>query len=491
MNWVTPGLDELVELEPEANPVRFHAEGGSFNHYGPVIHAGGSGAGVGNVTAHELNHYWLHSSTPYGVVLDELGELACRQTIVYCVSLYKAGERIPIPAIDVARADRDGALSIPSQALIRSLVRTQVVPWTHDVLLENWFEGMDLGSVRNADLATILRWLIDYEDRSRAIRSDEELFIDSPPPFSDYQRRFVLSWAKLLDGQMHPAFPVIGSTEARPFGGQHLFEASAQLVEHVDEAFWAGATRSIANLYWGLFALFVKRYPSTVDSEDGFRSVVSTFMAIVDLALFTPVGRVYGRLRDDSMNWLDLHPGWRLEQILDVLQPDDWLEGDDDGRRLQSRLSMRLVWPPPDRFLELGSRLAPATHDLARHAAACRLRLDADDRMIVDAWFNPERLLPLLKEHYPVFIRESGTQRGGADIKTRLQPLMSYSVASFAWMVMRNGALDWPALFPPGLDFGTFFDNVHSYDDLIDMYRGGAPFYSDDAFCAASELLST
>lgn len=492
MSSATPTLDDLVELERDARPLRSHSEGGSFSHYGPTIHAPrGADSTAANITAHELNHYWLHSSTPYGAVLDELAELAGRETIQYCAGLYNDGQPIPMPAVEVARAFKERRISSERFGRLRSLAGRHVVPWTHDVLLENWFEGRDLRSVRSADLARLLRWLIDYEDRSRAMRPDEELFTDPPPPFADYQRRFVLFWASFLDSNERPAFPTIGTREAgaRPLGAQHLFEACAQQVERVDETFWNRAPRSVLDLYWGLFASFVANYPGTADSADGFRSVVSTFMVVADLALFIPVGRVYGRLREDSMRWEDLHPGWRLQQLLNVLTPGDWLEGvDDQAPRLQSRLSIALGWPQPDQFLALGARLAPATHDLARHAAACRMRLEEGDRLIVGAGFDAGRLEPLLMNHYPIFIRASETTLGGTDIAGRLHPLVSYSLASFAWMVMREGNLRWRDLFPPGLDFTHLFDNVNNYEDLISMYRDIVPFYPDEAFCSVNEL---
>jgi hypothetical protein len=488
---LTTPLDDLVELEPDAHPLRFHSEGGSFSHYGPLMYVPeGAEAVVGNVTAHELNHYWMHSSTPYGAVLDDLAELAARETILYCVSLHREGLPIPIPAVDVCRAFREQRLSSEQFALLRSLAEKHVVPWTHEVLLENWFEGRDLNSVRNANLPKLLRWLIDFEDRSRAIRSDEELFSEKPPEFSDYQRRFVLLWADALETEERPAFPSIGlETGSVPLGAQHLFEVCAQQMEQVDEAFWDGASLQLKNLYWGLLGAVMQHYPGNVESEAGMRSVISTLMTIADLALFVPVGRVYGRLREDSMNPRDLHPGWRFEVLLDKLSSEDWLEGiDERAPRLQQRLRERAGWPSSDRFLELGAGLVPTNHDDARHAAACRMRLDASDRLIAGPGFDAARLEPLLRDHYPIFIKGSETIVGGTNTGEKLRPLMSYSLASFAWMVMRKGELSWQKLFPPRLDFTGLFENISSCEELIALYREIDPFYPDEAFCGADEL---
>ncbi|HUC06903.1 MAG TPA: hypothetical protein VMR96_02340 [Solirubrobacterales bacterium] len=269
---MTSSLDDLVELELDARPLRLHAEGGSFSHYGPLMYAPeGADTVVENVTAHELNHYWMHSSTPYGAVLDELAELAGRETILYCVTLHREGQPIPTPAVDVARAFREQRLSSEQYPLLHTLAERHVVPWTHEVLLENWFEGRDLASVQTASLPKLLRWLIDFEDRSRAIRSDEELFAKEPPEFSDYQRRFVLSWAKALETLKRPAFPSIElETGSVPLGAQHLFESCAQQMEQVDEAFWDGVSLRLKNPTGACLVPWSSATPGTSRAKPAF-----------------------------------------------------------------------------------------------------------------------------------------------------------------------------------------------------------------------------
>ena len=83
------------------------------------------------------------------------------------------------------------------------------------------------------------------------------------------------------------------------------------------------------------------------------------------------------------MNWLDLHPGWRYVRLVNAIRDDEWLEGADESvPRLQWKLSSRLGWPAPLRFLELGASLADATAQIGRHAAAVRLRLEEPDHLL-------------------------------------------------------------------------------------------------------------
>ena len=59
--------------------------------------------------------------------------------------------------------------------LLEQLVEQFVVPWSHDAFLERWLEGANAKAVRETRLGRTLRWIVDYEERSRAFRPDSEL----------------------------------------------------------------------------------------------------------------------------------------------------------------------------------------------------------------------------------------------------------------------------------------------------------------------------
>lgn len=492
------GETELVDIEMGVNPFRRHPGSGGFSHHGPVLFAPDRGSlSDANVAAHELSHFWLHSSTPYGLVLDELSEIQTMNALRYCESFHQSDERVPIAAVDLGRAVLNQELESTRFPHLADAITNHVVPWTHDVFLELWLEGANTKSVREGHLPKILRWLVDFEERSRAFRPDEHLFEDVPRSFSDYQRTFVRWWADWLDrGDIRSgsAYPTISSTsgerEPEPFGARHLMEAQAQLAEHPDGDFWRGADTALRRLYWGTFASFVGRFPGEADTDEGFQSLASTFAALVELALFTPVGRVYGRFREDSMTWLDLHPGWRYIRLVNTLKDQDWIEGIDEAApRLQWQLSRRLRWPAPDRFLELGAELSPVTGELTRHAAACRRRLEEPDRLVYAVAMDADRVGEFLNSYGPILIRESSSAVIGSTVKERLQRLLSYALATVAWNVMRQGQLRREELFPPGLDFANVFDNIKSQEEFMPMLYEALPYLQDDAFCPVEELL--
>lgn len=494
---MTTTRDDLVENDVVTAFRLQHLDGGSFDHNGPIITTPPGGEPtVEDITAHELSHFWLHASTPYGLILDELGELQKRATLEYCARLYRADYRIPIAAYDVAH-ELFAAPPTESDAyrsLLRQLAIDHVVPWTHDVLLERWLEGLNLRTVRAARLDRMLHWIVDFEERSRAVRPDTELFADVPPDFSDYQRNFVRWWGNAVaeDPSRWPAHPTIGpiAGEMQPLGGRHLFETHAQLSETVDEPFWQTAPEDHRSLYWGLLGAFVRRYPGGVHDEDSYTSMVTTFAAVVDLALLVPVGRVYGRMREDGMNWLDLHPGWRFEQLLGALRDDDWLQDTGDAvRKLLGSLSSRCGWRPPDRFYELGASLEPVTTEVARHAAACRARLEEPDRLAVRRAL-PDRVGPTdhFAEHGPIVIRGTVSFVPGADTNEKLTRLLGFAIARMAFMVMQDGHIDVDAIFPEDLDFTNVFDNIQSREDLLETFYEALPFLATDAFCSADEL---
>jgi hypothetical protein len=447
--------------------------------------------GAANVTAHEFCHYWMHVGTPYGFVLDELADLQVAAASLYCARIHSSEQRIPIPAVEVAWAFQEDRLDVNRFAEFHELSVELTIPWTHDALLEQWLEGTDHGAVRASRLPKLLRWLIDFEARSAAAHPDQGLFSAPPGERSEYQSQFVLTWAEFAEKAKVPPFPTIGPEHGvkRPLGARHIFEACAVHVETQD-SFWSSAAAGLLTEYWSLFAGFASCYPAKIDSSYHMGRVLTTFMALADLALSTPIGGVYSRLRTDNMTWRDLHPGWRFERLMRRLDFNDWIEDIGDGPKLQSLLSSRLGWPHPARFLSLGAALAASSGAATRHARACQLRLEADDRLIVSPGIDWTRIEPFVAEHSPIQIRGDESAVPGETVQRKLSLLFGYALPRFAWMTMRGGIIDWPALLPRGLDLASVFTNISSRDELLAMMHGVPPLYPDDAFCRTADFLA-
>jgi hypothetical protein len=479
---------DLADLDLSIPPLRRHWWGGTFSHHGSVVFRPSQAvsSSAANISIHELSHFWLHASTPYGQVLNEMAELQAEDAVRYCQTLFDAGARVPIPAYDVARIlARTPALLGPAAL---DAVERFAKPWSRVMFLEHLFEGYDNGPVRTTGLHKVLVWLAEYETRSRARTRNRGLFTNGVEPSTDYQAALLSYWAEHAEKYDLVACAKLRSTEGawQPLGAMHLFEAHAQYVENYDAAFGQFLQSSEAFPYYITFSVVMARYGYTrIDSSAAFDTVLATFALLVDLALYVPLGSVYSRLREDQMFWPDLHPGHRFERLLDAIDDDDWVDGIDERAPLiQRRLSQRLGWPHPDRFLERGASLKHGRKDHARHAAACRVRLESPDRRILWHGGDVTLFMPdFLSRHAPMQVIDGVTcVVPGDTVDEMLDHVIPYAINQLSWMAMATGAVDFETLVPPGLVASRVFANVKSSDDFLNLIGGVLPFIDHNVF---------
>jgi hypothetical protein len=102
--------------------------------------------------------------------------------------------------------------------------------------------------------------------------------------------------------------------------------------------------------------------------------IANTCLALADLALFSPIGAVYGILRTPDQSWLDLHPGFRFVRALNaVCELDAWLTDLEETEELANRVCDHLGWIRPSCFLKVGADLN--FDQFMAHRDACRIRL--------------------------------------------------------------------------------------------------------------------
>jgi hypothetical protein len=470
-------LSELADLDLKVEPTRRqrrHA-GGGFSHHGSVLfREDGDDDLSANIVIHELSHYWLHASTPYGLVLDALQ---------YCVTLNARGQEVPVPAHRAAQLHARGILDL-HPAVVRA-IELWVKPWSHAVYLEHLLEGYDNAAVRTVPLPKALRWLAEHEKRVLA-DTDDVLFDIEVDPVTSYQAGLLSMWAEAYQDHDVPACALLsGGVEAVPFGAHHLFEALAHSLENHDPTSDEFLLSEEGRPYLASFVAVLERYGrERVDSTAAWETVAATFALLVDLALYLPVGRVYSRLRDDQMNWADLHPGYRFSQLVAALGDEDWVDGiDERAPRVQWQLSRRLGWPRPDRFLELGASLnRDGVH--SAHAAACRLRLDRSDRGIM---WNGGDLGAMLGDHIDSYgpmqiIEDVRCFVPGDTPATMLKYVIGYALHQLSWMTMASGMMSIERLEPPMLSTSGVFGNVHEPDDFPKILRGALPFLGESRF---------
>ena len=112
----------------------------------------------------------------------------------------------------------------------------------------------------------------------------------------------------------------------------------------------------------------------------------TTFLAILDLSLFCPLGPVYGRLRSARCCWYDVQPGWRFLMALQCVSRLGPIDDEHSTKAYQEAVCARLDWPKPSEFLALGAALSCESHQLhyLRHRDACKARLNDHSAFLFD-----------------------------------------------------------------------------------------------------------
>ncbi len=82
---------------------------------------------------------------------------------------------------------------------------------------------------------------------------------------------------------------------------------------------------------------------------------LTTAMAL-DLALMTPIDPLYHRLWQDEQLWENVHPGWRLKQILEQVAILGPLNRVEDCRDYGCEVCAKLGWPSPTDIASIGEQ---------------------------------------------------------------------------------------------------------------------------------------
>jgi hypothetical protein len=482
--------DDWPPLSVASIAARRHSEEGSYSHHGDVLRRpSGKGDLSADVTTHELSHFWLTASTPYGLFLHELSDLQAHHGLMYCRAARLMGSPVVVPSYRAASMLRRGDSSWITEhqldgAFYESAFKRFVRVWADATFIEDVFEGGLMAGQQPVPSA--LSALHRSEREVRAIRSDSDVFdtSDMPEPVSDYQLNLLKVWHDLMleEGMNDAACPsAIAEGVTIPLGASHLFEGLATQMEA-----WAARDpelpRRKANteyfLLWFLFFTKLDIGKGSSPSRSEWFQMLLVFAAIGELALFTPVGQLYARLRNDQMTWLDIHPGFRFFRILDVLEHLEWPRSAQHIATFQSAISRMLGWPDPERFLRLGATIVGSSPVYARHAEACRLRLDRPSRLVMAPDdFDFQALTQLLIDFGPMQVIDGRrTIVPGNSIERKLTYVVDYFVSDLVHEVMMGGSPSLLRSVPPGISDGELFENITSERALVDIIVEALPY---------------
>ena len=427
--------------------------------------------------SHEMNHFWMHVSTPYGRLLDELTSTRNNQVLQYCIrhmQEYPFGQ-ISIPVHDVIKRLRATAAIGARRDLCERFAR----PWSHTVFLENVLEGETFPEVLRAEASTAtysFQMVEAYLDQMAALPNADP---DVPDDYPDT----ATSGSGVPDATLPD-----GSTF--PLGAKHVFEGIATqmtLSSPVKKEDMSGGTNPY---YWILWTHWVKEtmHNRPVQSAEDYRRFRNTFYALCDLALFVPAGGLYRQLRGDDLDWADIQPGYRFLSLVREAKQEDWIE--DLGTGLlpyQEQMSHLLSWPLPRDFLELGANLQEDGANARRHRDACRIRL-ADHAAFLNFESRVEKGGPagqFWTEHHPmIFLPHRGELivKKGDTAGDSLTHILDWFFANFNWSVMRTGGFSYEEFLPEKLAYDDAFENISTRAELVNLIHQAIPVLSPERF---------
>jgi hypothetical protein len=463
---------DLAPVDPDIEPfVRKSAGGSRYSHKGNMLWTEQTSdqAQGEAILSHELSHFFVHVGTPYGSLIEALGKLQERLVLEYCATLAEKGLPIRYPVYRLAQ--RDDAPVDP--ALVAQYVR----PWSRLVHLERILDGSNVRAVRDATIPDAVELLADLEDLERAV-----LVAGGVDPANLGERP---SFARMLDDARDrlafaPACPRFQPTdrEESVAGGAALFEGLAQAAERmVYPDHWDTLARGMSrDQYLGFYTItFMKYGTDRIRSQQDFDRAFDTFVALCDLALQTPIGSSYGKLRPPDCDYGELHPGYRFIWLLDNLTDDDWIDSLDDLPGLQATMSARLHWPDPRLFQVHGSE----ADERDAHSEAMRMRLGEPTFHL----FLQDSASAFLSEYGPL-VRDPRTGEIMPSLKGqgKLDTVINYIMWRLTWQVMMGPRLDVDEALPGGIYEGRWWENIDTKEDLANLFFEAVPALSPERF---------
>jgi hypothetical protein len=116
---------------------------------------------------HEMSHFFLHSTTPYGLFVEAVAFAEQRMFSSLCVQLRRKNLVIPIPLYpfvnSIMSRRKSGQLNQQEERFIDALEST-VVPWSLLDHTENIMEGRNVQSVDAEKASTAYNYLVKTEN---------------------------------------------------------------------------------------------------------------------------------------------------------------------------------------------------------------------------------------------------------------------------------------------------------------------------------------
>lgn len=456
-------LDDIapVRLDREDRP---HSEGASYYSYRTNtlwLGVNRDYLDFGAVATHEMSHYYLHASTPYGFFLRRLAHLSDSCVLGYCLDFQKAfgGRRIPYPIYLFSRewlVSEEAQTSATEKSVLTQLVEKHVKPWSRFRFLLDVIEGSGWG-----DLKQSVERAQDFLNRSPKKALDFLLEFEAMDairfPVRDKADDSLLTpYACPSIPEDMPACPLLTDHLGRvsAFGGHQIFEGLAQAVELTADITAEKLSQHLD--YWGLWLAAISEFQVTQSSRETANKLLATFLAVCDLSLFTPIGALYGVLRTDTMDWTDIHPGFRFRKALKAGGSIGFLTelSSDKLLEYQEKICTLLGWPSPRKFVQLGMLLKGDKELEYEHmiAALKRFRDHSIYLRFMTDQLSEKEIQDLVPVHLPL-IKPSRSDRllvqsHALDTQRAIDQMMSYFLPQWSDAVMVRDRLNYEDFLP-------------------------------------------
>jgi len=380
---------------------REQRRGGSY--YDPLLDLLVTSSRPGDTAIlHEWIHFLDHVATSYGCLIDQLVEASARGWGQLLEASRETGVRIPVPLDAVLRDGLpEGPIGGSEQDRTVMTERFSVTAVTYDLLmgLLDAMEGrrviMDTDSPAVAGLAVIERM---FEGAGALPASTQELA--GLPVWQRPEQLYPeVAWGLDASTKGSVGIGMLSLVEGRAM----LYESA--LVED-DLKHFGAALKDDKPEYVAALDVTCQRVADLGKHAESFG--FPTFLALSDLALMTPAAPAFKCFREARL-WREVHPGYRLFDLLEILPKIGHYDGEEDPFEYQARFCRELGWPDPRDVLEHGARLEGDDYRTARRRDAFARKLASPELFGVGRLSeDPDALRELFEAFEPHTCRWEG-----------------------------------------------------------------------------------
>jgi hypothetical protein len=268
----------------------------------------------------------------------------------------------------------------------------------------------------------------------------------------------------------------------------HVFESAAKAVENDHRII--RDIRALPEYAWLFFhgisipefgdirgdTLFVKE--NWEPDQERSRLRRRGFYALAELALFTPMGPIYGEMRQDlplqRRTWIDIHPGWRMIKALHTIERHMHLLRDfpTGYAEFQAVICEEQGWIHPERFLQSGYEIEFDDHWVTRHKMASALKRElpavfAETVLTPDGGAHESHVSTFFAETRPLlYLGHHGYVFRGPD--EHLKQIVTFFLSTWIDKLLFGDSASIIDCLPPGLEYRSLFANI---DDPEAMAR--------------------